>query len=112
MKNEIKKGIADLKKYKYKQATKTVTIAPLPKQKEAAAKVDYKEHWKGMPEFNQPGIKPVKSLIVHFANKEDMLKFSKFVGHQITAKTKSIWYPVQSNEPRWDKRWSDKKVKQ
>lgn len=95
---------------------KKQTVVPSPRKATAEpakeispTRVDYEAHWKGMPEFNQPGIKPVKSLIVHFASKEDMLKFSKLVGHQITAKTKSIWYPVQNNEPRWDKRWADKK---
>lgn len=72
-------------------------------------KIDYEGIWQGMPEFNQPGIEPVKVLLVNFQTKEDMLKFSKLVGFQITAKTKSIWFPVVEETPRFDKRWSDKK---
>lgn len=78
---------------------------------EPIKKFDHQKHWKGMPEFNQPGIIPVKVLTVNFLTKEDMLKFSKMVGQEITAKTRSIWFPVESPESAIDKRWSDKKKK-
>lgn len=80
-----------------------------PKEKKNRPKFNHADHWKGMPEFNQPGIIPVKSLIVNFETKDDMLKFSKMVGQEITAKTKSIWYPLAPIENSTDKRWSDKK---
>lgn len=80
-----------------------------PKQKKSSTKIDYAEHWKGMPEFNQPGIKPVKSLKVNFATNADMLKFSKMVGQEITAKTQSIWFPIQPEETAIDKRYSSRK---
>lgn len=99
---KTKKRVVPLSKMGTPQAVK------IPKEI-SPTRVDYEEHWKGMPEFNQPGIKPIKSLIVHFLNKDDMLKFSKIIGFQITAKTKSVWYPVQDETPRWDKRYVDKK---
>lgn len=81
------------------------------KQKETPAKKKFKaeEHWKGMPEFNQPGIAPVKTLTVNFETKEHMLKFSKLIGQEITAKTRSVWFPVVPEESALNKRWADKK---
>lgn len=70
-------------------------------------KVDYEKHWKGMPEFNQPGLKPIKSLVVNLETKEDMHKFAKLVGQPITAKTKFIWYPFKEDVLYIDKRWSE-----
>jgi hypothetical protein len=82
-----------------------------PKKKTPVKKFDHMEHWKGMPEFVQPGLKPIKSLIVNLATKEDMHKFSKLMGQPITHKTKFIWYPFVPDEKYIDKRWSDKKPK-
>jgi hypothetical protein len=76
---------------------------------EKKPKVNKAAEWGGMPEFNNPGLKPVKTLIVNFESNEDMLKFSKMVGQQITAKTRSIWYPVKPEECAIDKRWTSKK---
>jgi len=53
----------------------------------AVKKVDYKEHWKGMPDFHQPNMKPIHQVLVSFQTNEDMHKFSKLVGQQVTAKT-------------------------
>lgn len=81
-------------------------LSKILKEKVEAKKFDHKEHWKGMPEFNQPNMKPVHQVLVGFANKEDMHKFSKVVGQSITAKTKSIWYPEVLETGALDKRWS------
>jgi len=67
------------------------------------------DHWKGMPEFIQKDLSPIKSITVNFANKIDMLKFSKLVCQEVTAKTRSIWYPEQTIETALNKRYSDKK---
>lgn len=88
--------------------TKTKKILPKEKSKRPP-KIDYKEHWKGMPEFISENFKPLKQIIVAFASKEDILKFSKLVGKEITAKTRSIWFPPISNVPMFDKRYIDKK---
>jgi hypothetical protein len=70
-----------------------------------------KELWVGMPEFNQPDIKPAKSIKVNFVDNEAMLKFSKLIGQQITAKTRSVWFPQVPQEPFFNKRYTDKKKK-
>lgn len=72
-------------------------------------KIDYNKHWQGMPEFNQPGIKPVKTIKVNFMSNVDMLKFSKLIGQQITAKTRSIYFPEVKEDLYMNKRYSSKK---
>ena len=57
--------------------------------------IDYKELWKGMPEFKQDGINEYKILIVRFLNKEDYKRFSQIIKQKLTEKTKSIWFPKQ-----------------
>lgn len=76
------------------------------KKAEPKKKVDYDLHMKGMPEFNQPELAPVKTIMVCFASNEDMHKFSKIVGQLITAKTRSIYYPELKEVSGLDKRWS------
>jgi hypothetical protein len=80
-----------------------------PIKKEAPKKFNHKEHWKGMPEFNQPDLKPVNQVLVNFQTAEDMHKFAKIMGQPITAKTRSIWYPYVESELALDKRWTKKK---
>lgn len=87
---------------KKKEKPKTIKV-----KKES--KFNPMDHWKGMPEFNQPSAKPIKTLLVHFATKEDMLKFSKLVGSEVTAKLKYLWFPIRGKETLLDKRWSDSK---
>lgn len=53
----------------------------------------WKEHWQGMPEFEQEDLTPFKSIYVHFEKEEDMIEFSKLVNQVIHIKTQSIWYP-------------------
>lgn len=53
----------------------------------------YDEYWKGMPEFVQKDLTPLKSIYVHFETIEDMEAFAKLVGQKLTLNTRSIWYP-------------------
>lgn len=53
----------------------------------------WKEHWQGMPNFNQQELMPDSSVVVHFANQIDRANFAKLVGQTITDRTKSLWYP-------------------
>ena len=54
---------------------------------------EWRDHWKNMPEFVQPSIEPVKSIIVNFETIQDIRKFAELVGQTITIQTRSIWYP-------------------
>lgn len=80
-------------------------------KKTTTKKIDYKEMWKGMPEFVQEDAGPIKKVLVSFATPEDILKFSKLVGQPITDKTRSIWYPKVEEDGALDKRYTTKKAK-
>jgi len=54
---------------------------------------EWEEHWKGMPEFVQQDLEPIKQITVSFETPEDMQKFAELVGQPITMNTRSIWYP-------------------
>jgi hypothetical protein len=54
------------------------------------------QEWRGMPEFSHEDLDPFASVLVHFANRDDMKAFEALVGQRISGtsrKTQSIWYP-------------------
>ena len=51
------------------------------------------QSWKGMPEFSHQDLDPYASVLVHFANKDDMAAFAKLIGQRISGtqrKTQSL----------------------
>ena len=70
-------------------------------------KEDWEEHWQNMPEFNQKDLSPFKSLIVHFANRNDMDAFAKIVGQRVLSTTQSIWFPKALIGKFGDKKYID-----
>jgi hypothetical protein len=65
------------------------------------------EHWKGMPEFVQEDLAPVKTIHVHFESREDYEAFAKLVGQTLTMNTRSIWYPEAEIGRTYNKRYVD-----
>lgn len=59
---------------------------------------DPRDHWVGMPAFEQDNTNGVRQLIVHFETEADVALFAQLVQQQITAKTKYIWYPEHKRE--------------
>ena len=53
----------------------------------------WEKDWNGMPEFKQHDSTPFASIVVHFKNREDRVKFAELVDQTITSLTKSVWYP-------------------
>jgi hypothetical protein len=53
----------------------------------------WKKEWKGMPEFIQEDLEPVKQIIVNFEKYEDYKVFIKLINQNLTSETKSIWFP-------------------
>jgi DNA polymerase elongation subunit (family B) len=78
--------------------TKEVNPKFLSKPKEKIKK-DYNEEWKkewvGMPEFIQEDLSPFQKIIVNFETKEDINNFAKLIGHSLTYKTDTIWFPFK-----------------
>jgi hypothetical protein len=67
--------------------------------------VEWKKHWKGMPDFEQEDKKTYKTIYVHFRNKEDYEEFAKMIDQNLTEKTKSIWHPALDREANSLLRW-------
>ena len=63
------------------------------------------DQWVDMPEFNQDDKTAHRTLPVHFANGEDVVKFAKLIGQPITEKTRSLWFPEVVIERCADKRY-------
>lgn len=68
---------------------------------------NWAELWKGMPEFVQEDLAPVKSVIVHFATLADQAAFAKLVEQRIGPRTQSIWFPEAEIGHFADKRYAD-----
>ena len=69
------------------------------------ASEDWKDHWKGMPEFEQNQAH-YKKIAVKFRNEEDYQKFADLVGQKLTPKSSGIWFPapdgpMESTLYRW-----------
>ena len=65
------------------------------------------DDWQDMPEFVQEDLNPWKTVYIHFANREDMLEFSKLIDQTITMETKSLWYPKLTITKYIDKMYVD-----
>lgn len=66
---------------------------------------NWKQHWKGMPEFEQNDNPPFRKLIISFRNQEDFDEFAEKLDQRVTDKTKSIWYPALDKEANSLLRW-------
>ncbi len=53
----------------------------------------WEEEWQDMPEFISEDIQPYQKIVVRFETKENYDEFAKLIGQNLTARTKSIWYP-------------------
>lgn len=54
---------------------------------------DPMNHWRGMPEFNQPPNGAFRQIIISFDDQEGVDKFAALIGQSLTKKTKSLWFP-------------------
>lgn len=60
------------------------------------------DEWVGMPEFEQDGIKPFHSLILHFKTEQNMKDFSSLVQQVINPTTKYLYYPKLQHDHEKD----------
>jgi len=68
---------------------------------------DWQEHWQGMPEFNQQDLTQVKSIQVHLKSLDNLKALSAALGQQITADTRSVWFPKENLDSLKDKHYVD-----
>jgi hypothetical protein len=69
--------------------------------------VPWRAAWRGMPEFIQEDLKPLKSMLVHFETDEDMAQFAKLIDQTITPNTRSVWFPEAEIGRMTDKRYAN-----
>ncbi len=69
--------------------------------------VPWRAAWRGMPEFVQEDLKPLKSILVHFETEEDMATFAKLLEQTITPNTRSLWFPEAEIGRMTDKRYTN-----
>lgn len=65
----------------------------------------WEETWKGMPEYENEDMAPVRQLKVNFRSDSDRKAFAKRIGQTITPLTRSIWYPEAEITRMVDKVW-------
>lgn len=63
---------------------------------------DARGEWAGMPEFQNDPI-AFRSIIMHFKSAEAVDAFAKLIGAELTAQSKSSWFPPQAREVNLDK---------
>ena len=56
---------------------------------------EWKNEWKGMPEFVQNKQEPYAKVIFRFENEEDLQEFASMINQKLTSKTKSSWHPFK-----------------
>jgi len=61
--------------------------------------INWKEHWEGMPEYNQIQILPFDEITVRFKNEKDRNDFFKLLEQKRPEKYNSIWYPKIKSNP-------------
>lgn len=50
------------------------------------------DEWEGMPDFDQPGLKPAYSIVMHFPSTEDADNFFRLIGRE-WPRTRFLWWP-------------------
>lgn len=67
----------------------------------------WREHWWGMPAFDQNDCRPVQKIVVNFISFDDARRFADRLGIAITKSTDSLWYPPLDLDAPSDWEWSD-----
>ena len=67
----------------------------------------WKDEWQDMPEFDQQDETSHRSIIVHFENNDDVIKFQELIEQQFGPKQKSIWYPAAEVKKTTDIAYDD-----
>lgn len=67
----------------------------------------WKEHWWGMPSFEQRDARPLQRVTVNLMTREDADEFSRRLGVRITPATDSIWFPPETIDRPSDWEYGD-----
>jgi hypothetical protein len=79
-----------------------VLIDPEKGKREKGHAAEWAE-WEGMPEYTSEDQTPWRTVMVHFANQEDLDDFLRRLNVTLTDRTKSTWFPQREREKLKDK---------
>ena len=69
---------------------------------EASQEAKEIKHWEDMPEFEQKKNDAFRKIIVSFVSEKDAQDFGKLLKQNVTANTKSLWYPPKDKPNTMD----------
>lgn len=57
------------------------------------ATADWREEWRGMPEFVQERSREYAKLTIRFRSEEDLQDFARLIGQKLNKKSQCTWHP-------------------
>jgi len=60
---------------------------------------EWQKEWHQMPEFLQENTEPIQQIIVSFQTYHHVKLFGELMNQNVSAKTKSLWYPKKETAP-------------
>ena len=70
------------------------------KEPETVEPFDWRDHWRGMPEFISYDLTSERTIKIHFRSGADVQAFAALIGQRITPKQKSLWFPAMPKRRR------------
>lgn len=61
------------------------------------APLNWEMLWRGMPEFKMGNTEAIQKITVSFSSYDDVKRFSKLLGLNVTNKTDFVWWPQKDN---------------
>lgn len=56
---------------------------------------DWREHWWGMPSFEQRDARPTQRVTINLMTRDDAEELGRRLGIRITSRTDSVWFPPE-----------------
>lgn len=68
--------------------------------------IDAREHWRGMPEYEQEDQSPFRTIHVHFTNEQEVAAFFDLMGREASRRS-WLWFTPQPECSAADRVWVD-----
>lgn len=60
---------------------------------------EWEKEWHSMPEFIQQNTDPIQQIIISFQTYDHVKRFGQMLDQNVTANTKSLWFPKKETLP-------------
>ena len=60
---------------------------------------EWEKEWHSMPEFIQQNTEPIQQIIISFQTYDHVKRFGEMLDQNVTANTKSLWFPKKETLP-------------